>query len=195
MRTQFMLRAGSRNSALNTLMRRKRARGLFGMSDEMSAIAVALALAAVVAGVGYGVWSQFFSSNEIQAVNTIYRNLAPKKSAGGGYGANVNLASVLISTDGVPPRITISSDGKLYNNYNGEITITSSADGMYFTITEANIPATKCPEIVQSLGNSNLFRSITVGSATLSTFPMLITEATTACGTTGDVTISFVTKS
>ncbi|MGS1117397.1 type 4 pilus major pilin [Castellaniella sp. UC4442_H9] len=172
--------------------RRVRGRGSF-IFELMAAWQIYTVIFIIALAGVYLLYQKFWVQNETQNVNTIYLQTVQLKSASGGYGADTDLVPILIATDSLPRSISRGTDDRLYNRYGGEIQVQASDNGMYFTITQNDVPANKCPEMVQALSNSGSFRSIAAGSTTITTLPVTIGDATTACGSGDAVPIAFTT--
>lgn len=174
-------------------LRQRRARGVT-IVEAMGVWSIYFLAVVIAIGVVAVIVSMFKASNETRNVSDIYTATLPLKSSNGGYGPNTDLADILVKTDRVSKAISRSASNQLFNRYGGQITVTASSDGMYFTITQGKVPASKCPEMIQSLGGSGSFRSISVGSSSLTQFPIALTDAVSSCGESGDVDIAFASK-
>ena len=181
-------------NTLLSIAKRRRARGSF-ITEFMGtwglyALIGAIALAAL--GTAYIL---FWGTSETGNVSRLYSAVLPLKSTRGGYGTNgTDLVPVLVSTDSIPRSMNVvgsGTDAKLKNNWGGDVKVEAAGGGQQFTITQADVPVSQCPKMVQTLSNSGSFSDIKVGTTSIASLPTTVATASTACGTTGKVSIAF----
>jgi len=160
--------------------------GTWGLYALIGAIALAALATAYIL---------FWGTSETENMSRLYSAVLPMKSSRGGYGANgTDLVPVLVSTDSVPRSMNVIGSGTsatIRNNWGGTVTVVAADGGQKFTIQQGTVPVSQCPKMVQTLSNSGSFSSITIGSTSISPLPTTIAAASTACGSSGTVDISF----
>lgn len=147
-------------------------------------IAVALGFILVIA------WSMLGNSDTaIEQSNISTMVASTKKLKGsGGYGTSgANMVPSLIKLEGIG---TMGKNGNtLVNQWNGAVTVVSN--GMTFTITETNLPASACIVLATKVAkDQKTTTSINGGSATAG--EILGTTASTSCsGDTNTIAWTF----
>lgn len=94
-----------------------------------------------------------------------------------GYGSST-LNSVLYNSGVVPSSYTYT-DGTIYNQWNGEVTVTGATS--YFYIEDEGIPTSECVSITRSLASGGVASYLSVGGSKI-TSASDIAEIDSACG-------------
>lgn len=132
-----------------------------------------------------GALALFSGADDSQKSNQLSQDIAALRSAvkglysgQGGYGT-ANLNATLKLANKIPSDLSVNSDTPpvITHAMNGTIVVQGATAN--YTITLTNIPTAVCTSVLTNAGNS--WSSVTVGSTTVTAFPV---DPTTAAGAT-----------
>ena len=125
-------------------------------------------------------------SADIQAIRTNVRSYA---GMSGLYGtASADITSTVSSAGGFPTSIGGSGASRT-NQWQGAVTVKVGTSTNTFVISNANVPQTVCVKYLGTLDNS--WASVTVGSTTITSFPIPMATSVSACsGATNTIALT-----
>lgn len=116
--------------------------GGFGLIEVMIAVIIGLLALVAIMSRGDNAFSSSDGSNELGHVSSLITGTKQLKTSSG-YGVSTDLTTTLYTNGAVPGDMTYSAS-KLYNSWNGNVTIVSTATGVGFTVTYPNVPQDAC---------------------------------------------------
>lgn len=158
--------------------KKRPARGL-EMLSAMGWWGYIIIILVVVFGVLYGLMSFARSGSESTNLTQLASATSRIARTQAGFGTS-NLNTVLYNANAVPSGYTYSN-GTIYNQWNGTVTVTGKT--AYFTITNTGVPSSECIAIAQSLATGGVASYLTIGSTKITPASDIAT-INTACGAT-----------
>lgn len=115
------------------------------------------------------------SSNELGHVSSLITGTKQLKTTSG-YGVSIDLTSTLYASGAIPAIMTYSAS-KIYNTWNGKVTIASNATGMAFTVKYESVPQDACISLATKAASYSYSTTINANTA-------IVGEVTAATATT-----------
>lgn len=106
--------------------------GGFGLIEIMIGLIIMLLGLVAIMSRGDNAFSSSDGSNELGHVSSLITGTKQLKTSSG-YGVSTDLTTTLYTNGAVPADMTYASS-KLYNSWNGQVTIVSTATGVSFTV-------------------------------------------------------------
>ena len=152
----------------------------FTAIELLIVIVVGLVIAAVAGGRIAGL---FGKSDEATESGNYQSLIAAAKSlrTNQGYGTTgTNLVPSMIAIKAIPSLMTVSA-GKLYNTWNGEVTLVST--GIGYTVSTAGLPSDMCIKIAKGMSGSGSIVKTTINGGAAINGQVDVATATTQCST------------
>ncbi|MEY2117142.1 type 4 pilus major pilin [Rhodanobacter sp. FW106-PBR-R2A-1-13] len=166
----------------------RRRQGGFNLVELAIVIAIIAVLIIIVMRQAGSTSSANKASNEVSAISTIIQN-GKKFKSGGTYGANTDLVPILINANQVPGAIN-NTGGTLSNQWGNQITI--KGNGPTLVVTDNQIAADACQEVVTGVAGGDPAMTVVVGGTTVTyTNGVITTQTAAAACATGPQTVTF----
>lgn len=153
-------------------------------------LVVYLAIGLLIVSVGAAAISRAMGSSDktgdADNINTLLVNTADLRDSTGYGTSGLDLTVGLKANGGIPATMTYTG-GKLYNAYQGQVTIVST--GLAFTLTTPNIPQDACIQQVLKLSKPGIY-TVSVNGGAAVTGQMTQLQAQSGCSADTN-TISF----
>lgn len=131
--------------------------------DQIIAVVIGLVVLAGVAAAGASAFSGSDAGTEIDHMQTLLSNIRGGFRGSDGYGtAGTDLAALCIQGECQPKDMVVTGT-KLYNRWNGQITLVST--GLGFTMTTPSVPKSACSQLVAKISQSGLYTVSINGTA------------------------------
>lgn len=123
--------------------------------DQIIAVVIGLVVLAGVAAAGASAFNSSDAGTEVSHMQTLLSNIRGGFRGSDGYGAaNTDLAALCIQGECQPKDMVVSGT-KLYNRWNGQITIVST--GLGFTLTTPDVPKSACSAVVAKVSQTGQY--------------------------------------
>lgn len=156
-------------------VRYSKRQGGFGLIEIMIVIILLLTMLYAIMSRSDTAFSSSDSSNELGHVSSLITGTKQLKTTSG-YGVSTDLTSTLYTSGAVPADMTYSAS-KLYNTWNGQVTIVSTATGMAFTLKYLSVPQDACIALATKAASYSYSTTINANTA-------IVGEVTAATATT-----------
>jgi len=156
-------------------VRYSKRQGGFGLIEIMIVIILLLTMLYAIMSRSDTAFSSSDSSNELGHVSSLITGTKQLKTTSG-YGVSTDLTSTLYTSGAVPADMTYSAS-KLYNTWNGQVTIVSTATGMAFTVKYLSVPQDACISLATKAASYSYSTTINANTA-------IVGEVTAATATT-----------
>lgn len=156
-------------------VRYSKRQGGFGLIEIMIVIILLLTMLYAIMSRSDTAFSSSDSSNELGHVSSLITGTKQLKTTSG-YGVSIDLTSTLYASGAIPADMTYSAS-KIYNTWNGKVTIASTATGMAFTVKYENVPQDACISLATKAASYSYSTTINANTA-------IVGEVTAATATT-----------
>ena len=168
-------------------VRYNKRQGGFGLIEIMLVTILLLGLLYGIMSRSDTAFSSSDASSELGHVSSLIAGTKQLKTTSG-YGVSIDLTSTLYTSGAIPADMTYSAS-KLYNTWNGQVTVVSTATGMAFTVKYVNVPQDAC--ISLSTKAASYSYSTTINANTAIVGEVTAATATTQCNSATANTITW----